>query len=71
MAEFSKKQMLVGRVLSDDEKQITLEIMKDDSTPYTLDPEGGDRFFTILFIHQPEGKTEPEVWLPWEHEEGI
>jgi hypothetical protein len=68
MTEFSKREMRVGRVLSDDPKQITLEIMKEDDPPYTLDPEGGDKFFTVLFIHQPPGATEPKVWLPWEQE---
>lgn len=64
MAEFNKKQMRVGRVLQDDEKTMILEIHKDDDTPFTLDLENPDRFFTILFVRQVDGAV--EVWLPWE-----
>jgi len=56
--------LIVGRVVHEDEKFITIEIAKSNDTPYTLDPETPDRFYTLLFVKSEDGSV--RVWRPWE-----
>ena len=65
------EELCIGRVLAEDEDFITMEIGKRDDVSFTLqqDPEtgevvGGDRFHTLLFVHQVDGAV--EAWKPWE-----
>lgn len=69
MTNVPKSHLRVARVLAEDDKQVTLEVMKSDDTPMTLaqgiDPAAEpDRFLTILFVHTVDGAG--ETWLPWE-----
>ena len=54
----------VGRVLHEDDGFVTLEVAKDMSR--TLQLEDGDRFLTVLFVHNTP--TGVKAWKPWEHE---
>lgn len=59
----------VCRVLSEDDKTLTVEIGKSDDHKFTLaqgiDPESApDRFYTILFVHKAGAGM--EIWVPWE-----
>jgi hypothetical protein len=59
----------VGRVVSEDDHSILLEVLKSDAQAYTLDPDGGDRFLTVLFAHRTDDGG-LEIWLPWEDDDG-
>lgn len=52
----------IGRVLHEDDKFITLEVIKDEKRHLRL--EDGDKFLSLLFVHQVDGKV--AVWKPWE-----
>lgn len=62
-------KLLPARVLAEDDDFITLEVAKHDGVTFHLQQDaegetvGGDRFFTILFIHAVDGKG--VAWLPW------
>jgi len=60
--------ILVARVLSEDDKFMTLEVAKDDNTSFTLDPDPNspDRFFMVIFVHPREDMDNTlEAWKPW------
>lgn len=58
--------MRVGRVLHEDADFVTLEVAKSDQRQLRV--EGGDRFLTLLFVHQADTLHGPraQAWLPWE-----
>lgn len=58
--------IIVARVLHEDNAFMTLEVVKDETRELTLNPEKPDRFLTLLFIKQEDGAT--VVWKPWEEE---
>ena len=53
----------VARVLHEDDKFMTVEIVKDLETP--LNVEEGDQYYSIAFIKRT-GLTTAKPWLPWE-----
>jgi len=63
------KHLKVGRVLHEDADFITVEIGKRDDVVIHLQQDengetvGGDRFFTLIFVHQVAGRA--ETWEPW------
>lgn len=64
-----RDQIRVGRVLSETETTLTLEVHKSNATPYTLsqalDPDAEpDRFYTLMFVRQDGERA--VAWLPWE-----
>lgn len=62
MKQFSREDLAIGRVVSEDEGFMLIEIMKrEDTDTFTL--QDGDRFYTLLFVHQVDGRT--EAWKPW------
>jgi hypothetical protein len=68
--QIGKEMLHVGRVLHEDNDFVTMEIGKHDDVKFTLGQNeegeivGGDRFLTILFVHNIDGHM--EVWKPWE-----
>lgn len=52
----------VGRVLSETDDHVTVEIGKHSDVDFSL-LEEGDQFFTIAFIRNVKGK--PKFWRPW------
>lgn len=58
MAHFSQDDVVLARVLHEDDQLMTLEVIKDMTR--VLDVDGGDRFFTLIFTH---GK-------PWDEPSG-
>lgn len=58
--------MRVGRILHEDDGFLTIEVAKSDQ--WRLSVESGDRFLTLLFVHQADTPHGPraEAWLPWE-----
>lgn len=62
--------LLVARVLNEDNDFITLEVGKRNDVSFTLQRDennevvGGDQFYTLIFVRADGG--EPEVWKPWE-----
>lgn len=60
-----QSQMQVGRVVTEDEKFMLLEIAKDQTEPVTL--QEGDRFFTLVFV-RAIGPQQADIWVPWESE---
>lgn len=62
----------VGRVVSEDSRTMLLEVVKDEDAPLTLDPDGTDRFLTLLFVRRGEGDdgaATAEIWTPWEDDD--
>ena len=55
-------QLKVGRILSQDEDSVILEIQKSQDTP--IDLFGGEQFLTLIFVRSNNGKV--ESWDPWE-----
>lgn len=68
------KDMLVGRVLHEDDDFITMEIGKRDEVVFHLQQNdegetvGGDQFYFLLFVTNqdtfPAGTV--RIWKPWE-----
>lgn len=62
-------ELLVGRVLHEDDDFVTLEIGKRDDVVFHLQQDdkgetvGGDKFFTVAFVHNEDGKA--VVWNPF------
>lgn len=65
----------VGRVVSEDDGFLLLEIAKSDQEPYSL--QEGDQFYTLLFVTREARDGEMKLrmaargeklraWLPWE-----
>jgi hypothetical protein len=54
----------VGRVVSEDEDFMLLEVIKNEERKLQLDPETPDKFHMLMFVHQTENGI--EVWKPWE-----
>lgn len=54
--------ILVARILSEDEDFLTIEIMKDENNTFTL--RDGDRFLTLMFVRQEGGDL--KAFKPWE-----
>lgn len=62
MPTFTRDDLVVGRVVSEDEGFMLIEIMKREATD-TFTLQDGDRFFTLAFVRQVDGRT--ELWKPW------
>lgn len=60
----SKDKLQVGRVVSEDDKFLLIEVLKDKNETFTL--QENDRFLTLMFVHKPEGRPGVEIWTPWE-----
>jgi hypothetical protein len=66
----SDTTLLVGRVLSEDDDFITMEIGKHDAVTFHLQQNdegetvGGDRFLTVVFVHN-DGSGKAVPWVPW------
>lgn len=58
---FTSKDLVVGRVVSEDSGFILIEIMKHDTDTFTL--QEGDRFYTLMFVRQVDDGV--EAWKPW------
>lgn len=59
---FTAADLVVGRVISQDEGFVLVEIAKDEQRKLSI--ESGDQFFTLAFIRMgDDGK--PEFWKPW------
>jgi hypothetical protein len=56
----------VGRVLHEDDDFLTIEVAKNEHRELRV--EEGDRFLTLMFVHQPPGSRPGALtaWLPWE-----
>jgi len=69
MATARREDFKVARVLHEDDDFVTLEVGKNDSVVFNLQQNdegevvGGDKFLTLLFVHQVENKM--EVWNPF------
>lgn len=61
----SGSDVIVARVLSQDDKFMTLELAKSDKESFTL--QEGDQFLTLIFV-TAEGlpKGHLRAWKPWE-----
>lgn len=58
----NREDLVVGRVVSEDEGFMLIEIMKrEDTDTFTL--QEGDQFYTLMFVRQVDDRT--EVWKPW------
>lgn len=61
---FTIEDLVVARVLNEDDTFVTLEICKDDNRKLQLDPDTPDQFFTMAFMkNTPDGMI---IWKPWE-----
>lgn len=63
MAVFTAADLVVGRVVSEDEGFMLVEIMKREATD-TFTLQEGDQFYTLAFVRMNEGKA--ELWKPWQ-----
>lgn len=72
MSAVPRAHLKVSRVLAEDDDFITLEVGKHDGVTFHLQQNeegetvGGDRFLTIVFLHEVDGSA--ETWEPWEAE---
>lgn len=57
------KHLLVGRVISEDDKFMLLEIPKDLNEPMTI--KEGDQFYTLMFM-QRAGGNNVSPFIPWD-----
>jgi hypothetical protein len=64
MAVFHHDDVVVARVLFEDDDMMTLEIAKDPERVLQLDD--GDRFFTMIFVQFNDPKTTAAFEKPWE-----
>lgn len=66
MAAFSKDDMVVGRVVTEDDDFILIEFPKSDEHTFHLsDDKNQNQFYTMLFCSFKDG--EPTFIKPWEH----
>lgn len=67
MASFSSDDVVVGRVVNEDDDFILIEFPKSDQHTFHLDDDKeNNRFFTMLFCAFENG--EPSFDKPWERE---
>ncbi len=62
----SSDHIRVARVLAQDDKFMTLEVLKTDDEPVHV--HEGDEFLTLIFVRQERGGV--ESWMPWEARDG-
>lgn len=65
----SKDDLVVARVLSEDEQFMTVELSKDNEQRFTLDPDEPDRYYIMVFIKMKD-EDGPKIWKPWEEGSG-
>lgn len=65
MPSFSQDDIVVARVVNEDEKFLLVEIPKDDEHVFHLEEgeTGSNRFYTMLFTQFKDG--EPTFEKPW------
>lgn len=63
--EISGEDVCVMRVLTEDDRFMTVEIAKSDSENFTLNEDTPDEFHTFVFLRHKEGNV-LEVWKPWQ-----
>jgi hypothetical protein len=63
MTEFTIHDLVVGRVVNEDDDFMLVEIAKDEHRKVNIDE--GDQFYTMAFIHQPDD-GQMEIWKPWQ-----
>lgn len=74
MTKIGIDNLVVARVLSEDDDFMTVEIIKNEERKLTLDPETPDQFYTMLFIKQDDdpdaevedGVSSVVVYKPWD-----
>lgn len=67
MAAFSQDDVVVGRVISEDDDFMVVEIGKHDGVKWTVEPLPGEQqmsFYTLLFCRFRDGQ--PTFEKPWE-----
>lgn len=65
MASFSRDDVAVARVISEDEGFMLLEVMKDETQTFHLDPAvENNRFYTLVFVRFENGV--PSFVKPWQ-----
>ena len=65
MASFSQGNLVVGRVVNEDDDFMLIEIPKSDEHTFHLDDDvEQNRFYTMLFCSFKDG--EPTFVKPWE-----
>lgn len=63
MKKFTRDDLVVGRVVSEDDGFMLIEIMKREATD-TFTLQEGDQFYTLMFVRQVGDRAEP--WKPWQ-----
>lgn len=63
--KFTAKEVQVARIVSEDDKFLLLEVLKDESETFSL--QQGDQFYTLMFVRPRDGaaQNELEAWVPW------
>ena len=67
MASFGQENIVVGRVVSEDDDFMVLEVAKSDDVKWTVAPLPGESnlsFYTLLFCQFQNGQ--PTFKKPWE-----
>jgi hypothetical protein len=64
--EIGGVDVVVARVLSEDDRFLTVEIAKNNDEKFTLDQEIPDQFHTMIFLKMVDGQA--VAWKPWEEE---
>lgn len=59
-----KEHVRIARVVGESDEGLTLFVPKDEQGKFHL--EGGERFMTLIFVHQEQRSKKMETWLPWE-----
>lgn len=54
----------VAKVVGENDDGLTLFVPKDMTGSFHI--ESGDRFLTMIFVHQADGAM--ETWVPWQGE---
>jgi len=57
-----KEHVRIARVVGESEDGLTLFVPKDMQGSFHL--EGGERFLTMIFVHQEQVTKKMETWLP-------
>lgn len=69
MEHITLKEIMVARVVNEDDKFMLLEVMKDQKDTFTL--KEADQFLTFIFVRQGgDGSGGLEVWVPWNDGQG-
>ena len=66
--DLPRKHVRISRVLHEDDELMTVEVVKNEQRELKL--EEGDKFLTLVFIHNLEGTKYFETWIPWEASDG-